>query len=408
MRNVGVISCGFSEHASKRNDVSVAELCNEAVKDALKKCPDLKLKDIQAFTFGNMQAFEGANYPELVASEHIGAYRKPILRIATGGTTGMTVFHGGYYHIASGLFDIVAAISFEKNGSEGDTQFGLGAILFPEVFSLIQYGIDLEAARAGAGGGGSTGGASFQALSYLKRSGAIVEDFSRAVVKNRRNAAKNPYAHLKMPNLTVEEVEKTAMIAYPLRFGHTCPTTDGACVMILASEEYAKKLCPKPAWVKAVASCSGDPTFQPGGAVTTDPAEQMPAILASKKAYQIAGIKEPQKEIDLAEVYDAFGHQELMWSERLGLFDEGKGPEKLRQGVTQMDGELPINCSGGVISTNSIGSTAMERAAEAALQVMGQAGEHQAKKPVKNAIGHGWGGLFQFVSVAIFSDTPHK
>jgi len=405
MRNVAVIGVGMTKHRSKRRDVNIAELVAEAVFDLFERFPQIPPQEIEAVCFGCMHTFEGVNQPELWSGGYIAGDMKSFLRIATGGTTGMTTLHGAYYYIASGLYDLVLAISYEKQ-SDGNTQLGLAHIVIPEGMSMMQFGP--STGMRGAATGGSTGGASFQAQRYCYLSGATEEHLAMHVVKNRRNAAKNPYAHLRMPDLTIEDVINTPMISYPLRYGHTCPTSDGACAMVLASEELAKKYCDKPAWVVGVASCATDPTFNPLGPVYTDPAEQIACKLAAKWAYEQAGISDPKKEIDYAEVYDAFAHQEMMWSERLGLFDEGKGPEMLEKGVTQMDGELPINASGGVISTNAIGCTAMVRVAECALQIMEQAGEHQVSKRVKNAVAHGWGGLFQFVSVTVLSESPKK
>ncbi|MEW6203600.1 MAG: hypothetical protein AB1546_16620, partial [bacterium] len=347
-------------------------------------------------------------------SEHIGGLNKPIMRISTGGTTGMTTFHAACYHIASGLYDVVMAIGWEKH-SEGDAQVGLGGIVLPEVFTLMQFGPDMTSMQRGmsmGGGTGSTGGASFQAMSYMKRSGCTVHHIDKVAAMLRRNAALNPYSHLKHPGCTAEDIAKTPMISYPLRYGHTCPTTDGATAVVLVSEEKAKKFAvtDRVAWVKGLASCASDPTIANlvEGQIT-DPAEQEACKIAAKKAYKMAGIDDPKKEIDLAEVYDGFAHQDLMWPERLLLFDDGKCPEALDQGRMDIDGDLPVNLSGGVISTNAIGASALNRPAEAALQVMGIAeGGHQAHKKVRNAVAHSWGGLFQFVSVTILGDTPRE
>lgn len=404
MRNVAIVGVGLTKHVAKRRDVNIAELISESVRSAYGNTgigPD----DIDAIAFGNMHTFEGQNQPELMSTALIGATDKAVMRIATGGTTGMTTLHCAYYMIASGMYDTVAAVAFEKQ-SDGVTQLGLGAILIPEGLVMMRYRPSTRG--SGQAGTGSTGGASFQAQSYCEKSGATQEHLSMHVVKNRKNACKNPYAHLQNPDLTIEDVMKTPMISYPLRYGHTCPASDGACTVILTTKEKAGKLCERPAFITGVASAATDPTFNPLGPVTTDPSEQAACDLAAKHAYRQAGINDPKKEIDYAEVYDAFSHQEMMWSERLGLFDYGKGPEMLEKGVTEMDGEMPINASGGVISTNAIGATAMIRVAEAALQIMGKAGEHQVPKKVDKTVSHGWGGLFQYVSVTTLGSEPKK
>ncbi len=409
MRNVGVISVGYNgQFVSKRKDVNMPEMVQEAVDNALKNTR-LKMEDMDAIIEGNMPTFEGLNYPHLWFSDHIGAVGKPLMRISTGGTTGMSAFQGAYYHVASGLYDTVMVIGWEKH-DEGDAQVGLVGIVLPEIFSLFQFGPPMEGPGAGGTlGGGSTGGASFQAMSYLAKCGGDAEHIDMIAAQARANAALNPYAHLQVPNCTKEDIAKTPMVSYPLRFGHTCPTSCGACAMILTTEEKAKKYADSVAWVKSVATRSSDATT--GNLIDgqiTDPAEQEICRVAAKKAYAMAGIEDPKKEIQVAEVYDGFAHQELMWPERLGVIDDGTGPEMMEKGALAIDGDMPVNPSGGVVCTNAIGASALVRVSEAALQVFGTAGGHQVPRKVHNALAHGWGGLFQFVTITILGDEPLK
>jgi acetyl-CoA C-acetyltransferase len=204
MRNVGIIGVGYTPvFVSKRKDVSIPELISEAV-DAGFKNTGLSPKDIDAVTFGNMHTFEGVNMPHLWGVEHIRALGKPVMRIATGGTTGMSAFQAGYYHVASGLYDVVMVVTFEKH-SEGDAQVGLMGIITPEVMAMLASGIDVTGGKGmGAIGGGSAGGISYQAMSYLNHAGAGIEHIDGIAAMERRNAAKNPYAHLKDPNATAE------------------------------------------------------------------------------------------------------------------------------------------------------------------------------------------------------------
>lgn len=410
MRNVGVISVGYNgQFVSKRKDVNMPEMIQDAVDNTLKNTR-LKMEDMEAIIEGNMAPFEGVNYPNLWFSDHMGAVGKPVMRISTGGTTGMSAFHAAYYHVASGLYDTVMVIGWEKH-DEGDAQVGLVGIVLPEIFSLFQFGPPMEGPGAGGTlGGGSTGGASFQAMSYLAKCGGDSEHIDMIAAQARANAALNPYAHLQVPNCTKEDIAKTPMVSFPLRFGHTCPTSCGASAMILTTEEKAKKYSDNVAWVKAVATRSSDATT--GNLIEgqiTDPAEQEICREAAKKAYALAGIEDPKKEIQVAEVYDGFAHQELMWPERLGLIDDGAGPEMMEKGALAIDGDMPVNPSGGVVSTNAIGASALVRVSEAALQVMGTAeGGHQVPRKVHNALAHGWGGLFQFVTITILGDEPLK
>ncbi len=181
--------------------------------------------------------------------------------------------------------------------------------------------------------------------------------------------------------------------------------------MILVSEDVVKKFADtdRVAWVKGVACGTSDATI--GNVIDgqiTDPADQEVAKIVAKKAYEMAGISDPKKEIQVAEVYDGFAHQVLLWPEKLFLVEEGGGScRMIEKGEFEIEGEMPVNPSGGVTSTNAIGASAMVRVAEVALQVMGLAeGGHQVPRRVKNGLAHGWGGLFQFVTVTILGDEP--
>jgi acetyl-CoA C-acetyltransferase len=409
MRNVGIIGVGYTPvFVSKRKDVNIAEMIGESVNAALGNT-DLTIEDIDALTFGNMQTFEGLNMPHLWTVEHMQALGKPVLRIATGGTTGMSTLHAAYYYVASGLYDVVMAVTWEKH-SEGDAQVGLSGIVMPEALAMVQYGMDLFGGKGvSAMGGGSTGAAAYQAMSYLHHSGADPEHIDKMASLERTNASRNPYAHLRKVT-TVEDVQNTPFIAWPLRYGHTCPTTDGATTVIVASEEAAAKIADRVAWINGLGACTSDPctgNFIEGQ--ITDPAEQEPARIASKKAYDMAGIEDPGKEIDMVELYDGFAHQSLMWLEKLGLCDQGEAHRLLDSGELDIEGKLPTNASGGVFSTNAIGASAINRPAECALQIMGKIeGDHAIPKDIKKALALGWGGLFQYVTVTILEDKPRK
>jgi acetyl-CoA C-acetyltransferase len=242
----------------------------------------------------------------------------------------------------------------------------------------------------------------------MRRSKITEEDLARVVVQNRHNAAKTWWAHLKMPNLTIEDVLETPYISYPLRYGMVCPASDGACAMLYTTEEKAKDLCDVPVYINGVGSVANETGvlgYNGSGAGQLDTSEQLGARRSADLAFGQAGISFPRKEIDYAEVYSPFPNQELMWIERLGLFEENTASEMYETGVTALNGELPINCSGGVNSTNAIGASAMERPAVAALQIMGKA-SNQVPKTVHTAIGHGWGGIINLITMMVMSDKP--
>ena len=116
--------------------------------------------------------------------------------------------------------------------------------------------------------------------------------------------------------------------------------------------------------------------------------------------YKQAGVTDPRKDFDCAEVYVPFSWYEPMWLENLGFAEEGDGWKLTESGATAMDGDIPWNCSGGVLSTNPIGASGMIRFGEAALQVRGLAGDHQVDG-ARTALGHAYGGGAQFFAMWI-------
>jgi acetyl-CoA C-acetyltransferase len=170
--------------------------------------------------------------------------------------------------------------------------------------------------------------------------------------------------------------------------------------MVLANDAHAKS-AKNPAWVLGT-SVRTERTFFAGRDQVNPAAGQ----LCAKDVYDQAGIKDPRKEIDVAEIYVPFSWFEPMWLENLGFADEGQGWKLTMDGVTRLDGALPINPSGGVMCTNPIGASGMIRFAEAARQVRGTAEAHQVDG-AKKAVGHAYGGGSQFFAMwVVGSERP--
>jgi acetyl-CoA C-acetyltransferase len=412
-RNVAVIGCGQTKHG-RRTDVSQAEMVAEAVWNAIEDA-GISPEDIDAIAVGNMQGFGGIAHADLIFGDLIGAPGKSVQRVATGGTVGGSVAHLGYYQVASGLYDIVLAVAWEKHSdsAEPGATTGLMHVALANLCYMMKQGMDMRSLAIMGMAGAAAGIAAYQAAQYMVRSGCRIDHYDMVAAKARRNAAKNKYAHLKCPNCTAEDIAKTEMLMWPMRYGHVCPASDGASAIILADEESVKKLkIERPvAWVKGVAAYADEEADQGEsyqGTATIDYSDQIGCIISARRAYERAGIKDPRKEIDVVEVYQPFPHQELMFSERLGFFDDGKAWIALEEGETEIDGKLPICPSGGVNATNAIGSSAMQRFLECALQIMGKAEDHQVPKDVRNAVAHGWGGQVQFNTVAVLGDSPRR
>lgn len=383
MRDVAIIGVGQTVCVMRRSDVSFPEMIYEASKRALDDA-GITIEDVDAVVFGSApEYFEGVNHPEKWSLEASGGFLKPQIRIHTGGTVGASTGIAGYYHVASGLYDIVLATTGDKL-SESPVQLGLSTVYDPIMGRQFACGAPSAAA--------------LQARWYFSKYGVTELQAAKVAVKNRKNALKNPYAQLKIPHISVEMVMNSPYISSPIKLLDSCPASDGACAIVFACKEKAKEISKRPAWVKAVSAIAEGVNYS-----YRDWADPIALKKAAQKSYEKAGIKNPREEIDLCEVYEAFSYQELLWAEGLLLCAPGEGGKMIDEGITEIDGKLPINPSGGVLSTNTIGATAMMRQAEAALQVMGKAGEHQIKKDVHYALAHGWGGAIQFHTVMILS-----
>ena len=369
--DVAVVGIGQTKYRSKRRDVNIPEMIYEAVKMAL---DDAKLepKDIDAVLIGNMDHFEGVNFSEMWCGiDAAPGYLKPVVKVATGGTTGSSLAICGYYNVASGIYNKVLVVGWEKLNEGGATTGIITA--FDPVWERPSLA-------------GALGPLALMAGIYADKYGITSEQAAKVTVKNRSNAANNPYAHLQMPNITIDYVMSSQMISYPLRLHDVCPQSEGACAVIYANDEEAKKITDNPAWFHSVATAHYY-TFGTDELMYNLPT----ATIASKKAYKKAGIKDPVKDLDVAEIYEPTSWSELAWTEALGFADFGQGGKLLDEGITQMSGELPVNPSGGVLSTNPIGATALIRVAEAATQVMGRGGKRQVPD-VERALSMGFGG----------------
>lgn len=357
MRQIAIIGTGQTKHAKAHDNLSQAELVRQAVARALDDA-GITIHTVDSIVLSNMELFEGRALPEMWVGEGAGGYLKPVIKIATGGTSGTSACIAGYHQCASGLFDIVLVVGWEKH-SEGATQAGM--MLTDPLWDRIIAS-------------GAVGNFALSISQYVAERGITPEQAAKVAVKARRNAANNPYAHLQMPNLTVEQVLASPMLADPVHLLDMCPQSDGACALVYAAEGQAEKLSPRPAWVRAAVTRHDQPYI---GDLDRRLVTIRTLRAAARQAYRCAGITDPLKEIDVAEIYEPVSYAELAWYEALGFCAEGKAGRLIDEGVTEMDGELPVNPSGGVLSTNPVGASGVIRVAEAAMQVMGRAGEHQ-------------------------------
>ena len=368
-KRVAIVGTGQTFHKSHRPDVNGQELINEAVQRALADA-NLTMKDINAILVGNMDHFEGINYVDCWSVDGSGGVMKPVIKITTGGTTGASLAVGGYHMVGSGMFEKVLIIGWEKN-SESDTT-GAITTAFDPVWDRQVFA-------------GAISGLAAEAQAYMARYGASDRDAARVSVRDRKHAMNNPHAQLRK-EISLEDVLASPMLADPIHLLDVCPRTDGACAVIMASEDIAEKICPNPDWLWGTGARHsyaylGDCDW---GRLTS-----MERV--AKEIFKKAGIKEPRKELDVIEMYQPYSFAGLIWIEDMGIVGYGEAPQYVADGNTDMGGELPINPSGGVIACNPIGATGLIRCAEAAMQVMGKADARQVLD-VNFAVSTGFGG----------------
>jgi acetyl-CoA C-acetyltransferase len=377
MRSVAITHVAQSSGVESRE--SLMDFVYMINKEILDKA-GLQREDIGCIISGSADIFHsGISCANAFDWDGIGAFLKEGSRAEESAFS----FIYGCMRIMSGRYDTVLVTALVK-GSENPDNDSITSF-YGDPFYLRPLGINESAVAA------------MQMRQYLERHEVSEEQCAKVVVKNRNNALFNPYAHLKR-RVSLQDVMASERVYDPLKALECAPKSDGVVAVLLASEDKAKKLTDKPVWLKGY-GCSMD-HFNPGDRNLINGELQN----AAKRAYKMAGIRDPKKKIDVAEICEPYAFQELLWCEQLGLCDEGQGGNMIDSGVTQMNGALPVNPSGGVLATNPYPARGLYRIAEAALQIKGQAGEHQIGKKVRTALAHsthGFGG--QCHSVVILS-----
>ncbi len=370
-----VLGTGQTRHTSRRVDVSMAGLCREAIDRAMADA-GTDWSDIDAVVLGKApDLFEGVMMPELMLADAIGATGKPLLRVHTAGSVGGSTGVVAASLVQAGVHRRVLAVAFEKQ-SESNAMWAL-SIAPPFTMPV------------GAGAGGYFAP---HVRSYIRRAGAPEHVGAMVAVKDRRNGALNPYAHLRQSDITLESVQASTMLWDPIRYDETCPSSDGACAVVIGDEAAADAV-DRPAWILATTMRTEPTTFAGRDQVNPRAGRDAAAAL-----WADAGISDPMAEVDVAEIYVPFSWFEPMWLENLGFAVEGDGWRVTETGDTAMDGRLPVNPSGGVLCSNPIGASGLLRFAEAAMQVMGRAGDHQVDG-ARTALGHAYGGGSQFFAM---------
>ncbi|MGI9603784.1 MAG: thiolase domain-containing protein [Acidimicrobiales bacterium] len=374
-RPCAVVGIGQTDYR-KRLDVSLDGLVRIAALDALADA-ELTFADIDAVVIGKApDALEGVIMPELSLCDALGAVGKPIHRVHTAGSVGASTAISAAVLVESGRYDTVLTVTYEKQ-SEGNATWAL----------------------SGGKSGGQGAGGTFAPWirEYIRRSEAPDHIGWMVAVKDRQNALRNPHAHLHIDDISIEKVRESPMLWDPLHFLESCPSSDGAAAMVLTSADRVSLSPHPPAWVLGHAKRTEFSSF-PG----RDTVRPQAGVECAEALYREVGITDPRRQIDCAELYVPFSWYEPMWLEGHLIADVGEGWKMTDEGATALDGDFPVNCSGGVLSSNPIGASGMIRCLEAANQVRGTAGDYQVDG-ARLALGHAYGGAAQYYAMWIVS-----
>lgn len=363
---VGIVAVAQTKFEGKTLDKHTAELMYDVTRDVMGQTGlEFKEGSIDSTVAASYDLLSGPAGAYMFLGYVVGAYQREDERVLEDGA--LAVYYGAM-QILSGHCDTVLLVSYTKESAIDKNLYE-----WVGMDQIYQRRIGLDFVSA----------AGLQAMRYTTKYGITPEQYAKVVVKARKNASNNPNAMCR-DSLTVDDVLRSKMLCDPIRVQEAKPTpVDGACAMILASEDRAKKITDKPVWITGLGTC-----YDQHDLGWRELADCEALTTAAQRAYKMAGIKDPMKEFDVAEISEQYSYQELLWSEGLGFCGKGEGGKLIDSGKTDMGGELPINPSGGMLSGLPVCVAGMQRAAECVLQLRGEAGARQVSGATK-AVAHG-------------------
>lgn len=374
MRKVVIIGVGMHPFG-KFLDKSLKDLGRVAIWSASEDA-NISPRDIQAAYVGNslgglITGQEGVRGQVVLRDAGFGGI--PVINVENACASAATALRGAWLEVASGSCDVALALGVEKLFCE-DTAKSIAALSADSDIELAKMGFQFTALYA------------MKLSRYMAKYGITREHFARVVVKNSYNGSLNPYAQHRKP-LTVEEVLNSRMVAPPLTLYMCSSMGDGAAAAILCSRDKARKYTSKPLVEVACCALRSGMFRRPD---ETNVADTDTAILTAEQAYAKAGIG--PEDVDVAEVHDAMAPAELLLYEALGLCGEGEAGRMIDEGKTRIDGDIPVNPSGGLAARgHPVGATGLAQIAEIVWQLRGEAGKRQVANPrvglVENAGG---------------------
>ncbi|MFU8869991.1 thiolase domain-containing protein [Natronococcus sp.] len=386
MRDVYVIGAGQTSFGSfpDRSYRDLFAEAYEAARDSVDHGIDTeKIDEAVVATLGVGGRQLGLSGPAV--TEHVGLHNVPCSRIENACGAGGFAVRQGVQAIKSGMADVVLAGGFE--------------VMTDLSSDVAKYwlGVSGETEWERLTGTTFSGVYAQMASAYMDEYNATEKDLSRVAVKNHANGAKNPKAHLGF-ECSLEDAVSAPTVADPLNLYHCCPTSDGAATVLLASEDVVDEYTDERVRIAGTGAAS-----ERVGLAQRDSYTEISASReAAESAYDRAGIG--PDDLDFAEVHDCFAIAELIAYEDLGFCERGEAPRLLREGVTDPDGDLPVNTSGGLKSKgHPIGATGTGQISEAFDQLTGRAGERQLENP-RYGLTHNVGGSGGATAVHVFEN----
>jgi acetyl-CoA C-acetyltransferase len=327
--------------------------------------------DIDTFVLCSNDFQIGRTISNVFEDTPVGAYMKDETKVEADGV--WAVMYAAT-RILSGLYDTALVVSNSLGGSEFRPYLTMDYQLNPTYDR--QLGLLNELSTA-----------AFQARSYMDKYGLTDGQLDMIAARLLRNAAKNPNALRSKADATPEYVAGSEYLYEPLRELHCYPFTDGACALLMASEEKAKDLTDNPVWITGM----GD-SIESYYLGERELFRSRSCKLAAERAYRMAGIRDPANQIDVAEVSSPFAHQEPIICEALELLPEGSGGATAKQGLCEIDGKMPVSPSGGALGANPLSAAGAIRVAECFRQLTDTAGDAQVEN-AGTAVAHGQDGF---------------
>jgi len=365
---VAIVGVAQTPFRPKRADVNVGELAFEAIEKVLSKTGIEIGKEIDNSISCSHDIWDGQTISNIGITDVIGGHLRNEEKMAMDGST--AVYYGAI-GILSGEFDCTLLLAHTKMSQTNRNIVNNDA--FDPVYTRM-LGFDYTSAAA------------LQAKRYMHRYSITREQVAAVVVKNLANAAANPDRH-NGGNYTIQDVLSAPKLADPIGTLDAAPDTDGAVAMVLASEKRARDITSNPVWIRGMGTCYD--SYYLGD---RDLSDCMSLKKAAGRAYAMAGITDPFKEVDLVELAEEFSYQELLWLEGLGFCDRGKAGLLTQSGATAVGGDLPVNPSGGLLGGVPANVMGLNRVAEAALQIMEGASGHRIDN-VRMAVAQGHSGF---------------